>query len=247
MAGHSHWNNIQHKKGAADARRARLWSKLSAAIIVAARGGGGDPTMNLKLRYAIDKARAVSMPKDNIERAIKRGTGELDGTSFEEVTYEGLGPGGVAILVEALTDNRNRTNGEVRLRFEKGGGKMGSVAYLFDRKGFFAIPAEGVDEDTLMAAALDAGAEDMQRVGNQFEITCDPTHFIAVGDALRSANYNLTTAELTQIGKTQIDCDLETTQRVLRLLDALDEYEDVQTVYSNLNLSEATIAALAGA
>jgi YebC/PmpR family DNA-binding regulatory protein len=245
MAGHSHWNNIQHKKGAADARRARVWSKLSAAIIIAARSGGGDPTMNLKLRYAIDKARSVSMPKDNIERAIKRGTGEIEGAALEEVTYEGLGPGGVAILVEALTDNRNRTNGEVRLRFEKAGGKMGSVAYLFDRKGFFAIPAEGVDEDALMACALDAGAEDLKRVGIQFEITCEVPSFTAVLEALRTAGYNPTTAELTQLGKTQIDCDLETTQRILRLIDALDEYEDVQNVYSNLNLNEEILAALA--
>ncbi len=248
MAGHSHWNNIQHKKGAADAKRARLWSKLSAAIIVAARSGGADPVMNLKLRYAIDKARAVSMPKDNIERAIKRGTGETGGAAFEEVTYEGIGPGGVAILVDALTDNRNRTNGEVRMRFEKAGGKMGSpgcVAYLFDRKGFFAIPAEGVDEDTLLAAALDAGAEDMNRSGANFEITCDPVSFMAVQEALRTAGYNLAVAELTQIGKTQVDCDLETTQKVLKLLDALDDYEDVQNVYSNLNLTEELVARLA--
>jgi YebC/PmpR family DNA-binding regulatory protein len=240
MAGHSHWNNIQHTKGAADSKRARVWSKLSAAIIIAARTGGGDPVMNLKLRYAIDKARAVSMPKVNIERAIKRGTNAL-----EEVTYEGLGPGGVAILVEALTDNRARTNGEVRLRFEKAGGKMGSVAYLFDRKGFIAISTDGADEEALMTTALEAGAEDLKRVGNQFEITCDVPGFTAVLDALRAAGYTPTTSELTQIGKTQVDCDLETTQRVLRLIDALDEYEDVQNVYSNLNLGEELLAELA--
>lgn len=245
MAGHSHWNNIQHTKGAADAKRARVWSKLSTAIIVAARIGGGDPVMNLKLRYAIDKARSVSMPKVNIERAIKRGTGEIEGNALEEVTYEALGPGGVAILVEALTDNRARTNGEVRLRIERAGGKMGSVAYLFDRKGFFAIPADGIDEDALLATALEAGAEDLKRVGNQFEIVCAVPSFIAVLEALRAAGYNPSTAELSQIGKTQIDCDLETTQRILRLIDVLDEYDDVQNVYSNLNLSEELLAALA--
>src|SRR5262249_8073082 len=180
MSGHSHWATIKHKKGAIDAKRGKLWSKLSRAIIIAARHGGGDPTMNLKLRYAIDKARAVSMPKDNIERAIKRGTGELEGQQFEELTYEGIGPGGVAIPVAVRTDNRNRTSGEVGKVFERSGGKMGSsgsVGYLFERKGLFVIPAAGLDEDTLMGIALDAGADDLKRSGDSFEITCDPTTF----------------------------------------------------------------------
>src|SRR5438128_2749426 len=153
MSGHSHWATIKHKKGAADARRGKLWSKLSRAIIIAAKNGGGDPTMNLKLRYAIDKAREVSMPKDNIERAIKRGTGEVEGAIFEEITYEGFGPGGVAILVEVLTDNRNRTTSEIRKIFERTGGNLGSagcVAYLFERKGAMVVPAAAVDEDTLL-------------------------------------------------------------------------------------------------
>src|ERR1700722_4664933 len=191
MSGHSHWATIKHKKGAVDAKRGKLWSKLSRAIIIAARHGGGDPNMNLKLRYAIDKARQVSMPKDNIERAIKRGTGDMEGMTFEEITYEGIGPGGVAILVDVVTDNRNRTGGEVRKIFERGGGKMGSagaVAYLFDRKGLFTVNADGQDEDTLMGIALDAGAEDMKRSGNQFEITSDPTSFNQVQEALQKAN-----------------------------------------------------------
>src|SRR5713226_5156912 len=153
MSGHSHWATIKHKKGAVDARRGKLWSKLSRAIIIAARHGGGDPTMNLKLRYAIDKARQVSMPKDNIERAIKRGTGDVEGITFDEIAYEGFGPGGVAIIVDILTDNRNRTNGEVRKIFERGGGNMGGpgcVKHLFERKGLFYVPAKGLDEDTLM-------------------------------------------------------------------------------------------------
>src|SRR3954466_9539892 len=165
MSGHSHWATIKHKKGAIDARRGKLWSKLSRAIIIAARSGGGDPTMNLKLRYAIDKARAVSMPRDNIERAIKRGTGEIEGVVYEEITYEGYGPGGVAVMVDVLTDNRNRTSGEIRKIFERGGGKMGSagcVAYLFERKGVFSVDAAAVDEDALMGIALDAGADDLR-------------------------------------------------------------------------------------
>src|SRR5213080_2619936 len=187
MSGHSHWATIKHKKGAVDARRGKLWSKLSRAIIIAARHGGGDPNMNLKLRYAIDKAREVSMPKDNIERAIKRGTGDVEGAVFEELTYEGIGPGGVAVLVDVLTDNRNRTNGEVRKIFERSGGKMGSagsVGYLFERKGTFSIDASAVDEDTLMGIALDAGADDLKRSGSSFDITCDPSAFAQVQEAL---------------------------------------------------------------
>ena len=155
MSGHSHWATIKHKKGAIDAKRGKQFSKLSRAIIIAARHGGGDPEMNLKLRYAIDKARSVSMPKDNIERAIKRGTGELEGMTYEEITYEGFGPGGVAVLVDVLTDNRNRTSGEIRKTFERGGGHIGSagcVGYLFERKGIFSIDAKGLDEDTLLAS-----------------------------------------------------------------------------------------------
>src|SRR5436309_13484511 len=163
MSGHSHWATIKHKKGAIDAKRGKLWSKLSRAIIIAARHGGGDPSTNIKLRYAIDKARAVSMPKDNIERAIKRGTGELGGEQDEEVTYEGFGPGGVALMVDGVTNDRNRTASELRKLFEKGGGHMasaGNVAYLFERKGLFSVPAAGTDEDTLLGVALDAGADD---------------------------------------------------------------------------------------
>src|SRR3954469_9950803 len=172
MSGHSHWATIKHKKGAIDAKRGKLWSKLSRAIIIAAKHGGGDPTMNLKLRYAIDKAREVSMPKDNIERAIKRGTGDTEGAVFEELTYEGYGPGGVALLVDVLTDNRNRTNGEVRKIFERGGGKMGNpgaVGFLFERKGVFLVRADKTDEDTLMGVVLDAGADDLKRDGGHFQ------------------------------------------------------------------------------
>jgi len=247
MSGHSHWATIKHKKGAIDAKRGKLWSKLSRAIIIAARHGGGDPTMNLKLRYAIDKARQVSMPKDNIERAIKRGTGEMEGQVFEEITYEGIGPGGVAILVDVVTDNRNRTSGEVRKTFERGGGKMGSqgaVAYLFERKGLFTVNAAGQDEDTLMGIALDAGADDLKRSDHVFEITCDPTLFNKVQEALQKANVPTVTAEITQLGKVPVDCDVETGQKVMRLIEALDDHDDVQNVYSNLNVTEAMVAGM---
>jgi YebC/PmpR family DNA-binding regulatory protein len=247
MSGHSHWATIKHKKGAIDAKRGKLWSKLSRAIIIAARGGGGDPTMNLKLRYAIDKAREVSMPKDNIERAIKRGTGELEGLTYEEITYEGFGPGGVAILVDVLTDNRNRTAGEVRKIFERNGGNMGSagcVGYLFERKGLFAVNVAGVDEDTLMGIALDAGADDLKRAGSTYEITCDPASFNKVREALQKNNVAVVSADITQLGKTLVDADVETSQRVLRLMEALDDHDDVQHVYSNLNLTEEAVAAM---
>ena len=247
MSGHSHWATIKHKKGAIDAKRGKLFSKLSRAIIIAARHGGGDPEMNLKLRYAIDKARQVSMPKDNIERAVKRGTGEMEGLTFEEITYEGYGPGGVALLIDVVTDNRNRTASEIRKIFERAGGKMGSagaVAYLFERKGLFGVKAAGQDEDTLMGVALDAGADDLKRVGDTFEITCEPASFNKVQEALHKANIPTVTAEITQLGKVPVDCDVETGQKVMRLIEALDDHDDVQNVYSNLNLTEAMMAGM---
>ncbi len=247
MSGHSHWATIKHKKGAIDAKRGKLWSKLSRAIIIAARHGGGDPNMNLKLRYAIDKARQVSMPKDNIERAIKRGTGEVEGLVFEEITYEGIGPGGVAVMVDVVTDNRNRTSGEVRKIFERTGGKMGSagcVAYLFDRKGVFSVPAAGMDEDTLMGIALDAGADDLKRSGITFEITCDPTAFNKVQEALQKNNVPTEVSEITQLGKVPVDVDLEAARKVMRLVETLDDHDDVQHVYTNLNLTDEVVAEL---
>jgi YebC/PmpR family DNA-binding regulatory protein len=248
MSGHSHWATIKHKKGAIDARRGKLWSKLSRAIIIAAKSGGGDPTMNLKLRYAIDKARQVSMPKDNIERAIKRGTGELGGDQLDEITYEGFGPGGIAILVEVLTDNRNRTAGEVRKIFEKGGGNMGSagcVGYLFERKGLITVSTVGVDEDELMAIVLDAGAEDMRREGDVYEIVCEPASFSKVQDALQQAKVVICSADLAQLGKTKVEVpDLETAMKACRLLEALDDHDDVQNVHSNLQMTPAILAEL---
>ena len=245
MSGHSHWATIKHKKGAIDAKRGKLWSKLSRAIIIAAKNGGGDPVMNLKLRYAIDKAREVSMPKDNIERAIKRGTGEQEGVTFEELTYEGFGPDGVAILVDVLTDNRNRTNGEVRKIFERGGGKMGSsgnVAFLFERKGLIAVESAGVDEDNLMGIALDAGAEDLKNQGDVFEITTDPTAFTKVKEAIEAAGIKIANAELSQVAKAARDVDEETGRKVARLMESLDDHDDVQNVYTDANLTAAMMA-----
>jgi YebC/PmpR family DNA-binding regulatory protein len=245
MSGHSHWATIKHKKGAADAKRGKLWSKLSRAIIIAARHGGGDPTMNLKLRYAIDKARQVSMPKDNIERAIKRGTGEMEGLTFEEITYEGIGPGGVAILIDVVTDNRNRTNGEIRKIFERCGGKMGSagsVGYQFERRGIFGINASETDEDTLMGVALDAGAEDIKRGGAMFDVICEPSAFNHLQEALKAKGLNLAVAEITQLPKAAVDVDTETAKKVMRLMEALNDHDDVQNVYSTLNITEEVLA-----
>jgi YebC/PmpR family DNA-binding regulatory protein len=244
MAGHSHWANIQHKKGIADAKRGRLWSKLSRLIIVAAKHGGGDPETNLKLRYAIDKAREVSMPKDNIERAIKRGTGELVGDQMEELQYEGFGPEGIAILVDVVTDNRNRTSGEVRKIFERGGGKMGSagsVSFLFDRKGLIVVPRSAIDEDSLMALAIDAGADDVKTAGDNFEVLCEPTAFAAVKKAITDRGLEPSQAEIVQIPKVPKEVDVETGKRVLKLVEALDEHDDVQNVYTDMQVTEAML------
>lgn len=246
MAGHSHAKNIMRHKAVVDAKRGKLFSKLSRYIIIAAKNGGGDPAMNLPLRYAIDKARSVSMPKDNIERAIKRGTGELEGITFDEIMYEGYAAGGVAVLVEVLTDNRNRTNGEVKKIFERANatvGVPGSVAYMFERKGLFVIEtAKFGDEDALMGIALDAGADDLKREGDVFEITCDPSNFTAVTEALKKANVETAEAEVKYLPKAQKEIDVETGKKVIRFMDALDDHDDVQNVYTDALLTEEMAA-----
>lgn len=245
MAGHSHSKNIKHKKDAVDQARGKLFSKISRLIIVAAKHGGGDPEMNLKLRYSIDKARSVSMPWENIDRAVKRGTGELEGGELEEVTYEGYAPGGVAILCEALTDSRARTAGEVRKTFEFNGGKIGtpgSVSWMFKLKGLFVVEARSVDEDRLLSVALDAGAEDVTRVDERFEILCEPTQFQTVIRAFDDSRIATTSAELRQIPTTQLDPDPDTARQVLHLIEALDDMDDIQEVYSNANIPDSVNA-----
>ncbi|HEX5471250.1 MAG TPA: YebC/PmpR family DNA-binding transcriptional regulator [Lacipirellulaceae bacterium] len=250
MAGHSHWANIAHKKSLIDNKRGKLWSKLSKGIIVAAKMGGGDPNANLRLRYAIIDAKAGNMPKDTIDRAIKKGTGELEGVQFEEVLYEGYGPGGVAILCEILTDNRNRTAGEVRKIFEMAGGKLGAtgcVAWMFDRKGLLSVPAREVDEDALMELALEAGAEDVRREGDNFEVVCDPEAFANVCDAVDKAGLSTEVRQITRVPRDTIDLDAETARSVLKLMDALDDHDDVQKVAANFNIPDEAMAAIESA
>ena len=245
MAGHSHWANIAHKKSLIDSKRGKLWSKLAKAIIVAAKAGGGDPESNLRLRYAIIDAKAANMPKDTIDRAIKKGTGELEGVNYEEVLYEGYGPGGVAVLCDILTDNRNRTAPEIRKLFEMSGGKLGgagSVAWMFERKGLVAIPVSQTDEDALMELALEAGADDVRRSGDNFEITCSPDVYSAVCEAVERAGLKAELSELTRIPKDTIELDADTARGVLKLMDALHDHDDVQKVAANFNIPDEALA-----
>jgi YebC/PmpR family DNA-binding regulatory protein len=245
MAGHSHSANIAHRKGLVDAKRGKLFSKLCRAIYVAARNGGGDPAANLRLRYAIDKARSFSCPKDNIERSIKKATGELGAENFEEIIYEGYGPSGVAVLCEVLTDNRNRTAGELRRLFEAAGGNLGAtgcVSYLFAFKGLFVVDAKHTTEDALMEVALEAGADDVQLVENYFEVTCDPKQFETVRKALEDAKIPTESAETSYIPSNYVDLDVEAGKKMLKLKDLLDENDDVQNVYANDNIPEEVLA-----
>lgn len=248
MAGHSHWAGIKHKKALVDAKRGKLWSKLAKAIIVAAKMGGGDPDANLRLRYAIDDAKAVSMPKENIQRAIKRGTGELDGGNLEEVVYEGYGANGVAILCEVLTDNRNRTAGEVRKIFELSDGKLGGsgcVAWMFESKGLFLVPATGIEEDVLMELALEAGADDVQRLDDKFEITCNPAVYSNVTKALADAGITPEASQITRIATNVVEInEPEAAQKVLKLMERLDDHDDVQNVSANFNIPDDVLKAI---
>lgn len=245
MAGHSHWAGIKHKKALIDNKRGKLWGKLSKAIIVAAKMGGGDPEQNLRLRYAINDAKAGSMPKDTIARAIKKGTGELEGTNLEELLYEGYGPAGVAILCDILTDNRNRTAGEVRKIFERADGKLGAtgcVAWMFERKGLFLIDAAKTDEDTLMEIALEAGADDVKQIEDKFEVTCQVDGFGDISRALAESEIPTEVGEITRIPTTTVDLDAENGRKVLNLLEQLDDHDDVQNVSANFNIPKETLA-----
>lgn len=245
MAGHSHWAGIKHKKALIDNKRGKLWSKLSKTIMVAAKMGGGDTDMNIRLRTAIADAKAVSMPKDNIERAIKKGTGELAGGDVEEILYEGYGPSGVAVLCDIVTDNRNRTAPEIRKIFEVNGGKLGAtncVAWMFERKGMFVIPAKELKEEQLMEICLEAGAEDVQDLGGKFEVTCDPDVYAQVAEALEAVGIACESKEVTRVPANTVDLDAEEARKVLKLLEALDEHDDVQSVSANLNIPDDVMA-----
>ena len=244
MAGHSHAANIAHRKGLVDAKRGKLFSKLCRVIYVAAKTGGGDPVMNLRLRYAIDKARSYSCPKENIERAIKKATGEAGGESFEEVLYEGYGPSGVAVMCEILTDNRNRTASELRKVFEICGGSLGStgcVAYLFSYKGLFLVPVKSATEEQLMEVALEAGADDIATGEEYYEITCEPKAFDDVRKALEDARIVTETAEMRHLPSNTVELDADAARKMLRLRDMLDENDDVQNVYANDIIPESIL------
>lgn len=241
MSGHSKWATIKHKKGAADAKRGQLFTKLIKEITVAARMGGGDLESNARLRTAVLKAKEANMPKDNIDRAIKKGTGDLEGVNYLEITYEAYGPGGVAILVDTLTDNKNRTAADVRNLFTKGGGNMGEagcVSYLFKRKGIISYDAEKYTEDQILEQALEAGAEDVTNEGETIEVVTDPDTFEDVLKSLEKAGFEHAMAEISKVPEATISLDEETTKKVLRLIERLDDHDDVQNVTTNLDIPE---------
>lgn len=249
MAGHSHWANIAHKKAAIDSKRGKVWSRLSKAIIVAAKMGGGDPSANIRLRKAIDDAKAVSMPNLNIERAIKKGTGELEGGNVEEILYEGYGPGGVAILCEIMTDNRNRTAPEIRTIFGKYNGNLGStgcVAYLFDRKGLFVF-VPGTDEEQVTEIALEHGGDDVSTNDDgKLEVTCPPECYAELSEAFASAKLACELSEVTQVAQTEIEVEANVARSALKLLEMLDDHDDVQSVSTNLRITPEVLAAIDG-
>jgi YebC/PmpR family DNA-binding regulatory protein len=246
MSGHSHWAGIKYKKAALDAKRGKVWSKVARMIIVAAKKGGGDPSANLSLRYAIDKAKAANMPKDTIEKAIKKGTGELEGINFEEVLYEGYGPAGVAIMVEVLTDNRSRTGPEIKRIFEKHGGSLGTsgcVNWMFTKKGLIAVNAANVNEEQLMEIALGAGADDMRAVGEVFEITCEPSEYEKLKKTLQEKEIPIEVAEISMVPKSTIGIsDEHTAKRIISLMEAFEDHDDIQNTYANFDIPAEIIA-----
>ncbi len=248
MAGHSHWANISRKKSLIDAKRGKLWSKLAKAIIVAAKHGGSDPDANLRLRYAIDAAKAVSMPKDNIQRAIKAGCGELKGGNLEESVYEGYAAGGVAVLCEILTDNRNRTAPEIRKLFELCDGKLGAtgcVAYLFTRTGMVRVPSDSNKEDRFYEIAIESGADDVAAVDNSWEVTCDPQVMSDVVAAIKNADFVIESSEIIRVPSTTVKIDdVATARKVLNLMERLDDHDDVQSVSANFSIPDEAIGQL---
>lgn len=249
MSGHSHWANIKHQKKREDRRRGKLFTKLVREISVAARQGGGDPDFNLQLRLAIDRAKEANMPKENIERAIKRGTGELEGVDLEEIVYEGYAPSGVALLVHTVTDNRNRTASELRNAFADRGGSMaeaGAVMWQFDRKGYIALEPDGLDEERIFEIAVEAGAEDIEFGDDLIEVYAEPDRFAAVQKALEEAQIASQDARLTMVPKRRMQLDEDKTLNVMRLIDALEDMDDVQEVHTNLDITDDAIAKYEG-
>jgi YebC/PmpR family DNA-binding regulatory protein len=242
MAGHSKWANIKHRKAAQDAKKGKIFTKIAKELTVAAKiGQSGDPEFNPRLRLALDKAKAANMPKDNVERAIKKGLGEGDGSNYEDVIYEGYGPGGVAILIQALTDNKNRTVAEVRSTLTKRGGSMGEagcVSWMFNKKGVINVPKDAVDEDTLMMIAIDSGAEDVVSNDDGYEVITDPSSYETVKKAIESNNIKIEYAEITMRPKNTIELSGEEAEKTMALLEALEDLDDVQEVYSNFDMVE---------
>lgn len=250
MSGHSRWSQIKRKKGKADVQRGKVFSKILREITVAARNGGPDPKVNMRLKAAIESAKAANMPHDNIKRAIQKGTGELEGEAYEEVIYEGYAPGGVAVLVHAVSDNRNRTSSDVRHAFDKHGGHMGTagaVAWMFERKGLIRVDAAKIEEDDLLARALDAGASDMRRVEKAFEITTAPGEMDAVRAALERGGVPVVEGEVTFVPQTTVPVEARDAPSVLKLLEALEELDDVQTVYANYDIPDEILEAISAA
>ena len=249
MSGHSKWATIKHKKGKTDAKRGKLFSKLSRAITVAAREGGTDPNMNISLANAIDKAKGESMPKDNIEKAIQRGGGGADGEAYERIMYEGYGPAGVAIIVDVLTDNKNRSAADVRNIFSKHGGQLaqpGAVAWVFERKGSIVVDGTRYGEDDIMAAAIDAGADDVVQDGDEFQVLTDPAEFAAVRGAMAAAGIEYEQAELTMIPKNTVMLEENDARKTMKIVDALEDSDDVQEVFANFDIPEDVLESLAG-
>ncbi len=246
MSGHSHWAGIKHKKAANDAKRGRVWSKIARMIIVAAKSGGGDPGQNLALRYAIDKGKAANMPKDTIEKAIKKGTGELGTISYDDVLYEGYGQNGVAIMVDGLTDNRNRTAPEIKKIFEKRGGSLGAsgcVNWMFHKKGLITVATSAIGENELMEIALSEGADDMQTTGDVYELTCEPDAYEQLKKALQEKEIPTEIAEISMVPQSMITIDdVNTAKKILRLMDELEDHDDIQNVYANFDIPDEIIS-----
>lgn len=247
MAGHSKWSNIKHRKARQDAKRSKMWSKCARAVIVAAKQGGADPATNLSLRYAVDEAKSANMPKDTIVNAIKKGSGEADGVNYESIAYEGYGPNGVAILLDILTDNRNRTAGEIRKLFEKGGGQLGTtgcVAYLFQSNGQIFVAKQSADEEMVMMLALESGATDVIDDEDSWQILCAPGDFLTVREGIDQAKLPIESASITMLPTTTVQCTGNEARKVLDLLENLEEQEDVQKVYANFEIPDEELAAL---